>query len=212
VPLVWTIFADSGAVLIGIVGRVVLRVEGEEVLPLLVEHTLPTILVGIYIAVVLAAIMSTVDSLLVVASSAAVRDWHQMVRNPDMPDEELVGASRMATVVLAAVALAVSIGVSILTEGGSVFWFGVFGWSEIAATFCPTIILSLFWSRMTDRGALAAMTTGFVAVALFKFGAPHLPGIGAVMRRTHRAAPVILALRPCRTLGQHQRYRRNCRV
>lgn len=192
VALIWTIFADSGAVLIGIVGRVVLGVEGEEVLPQLVEHTMPALLVGIYIAVVLAAIMSTVDSLLVVASSAAVRDWHQQVKNPDMPDEDLVGASRKATVALAAVALAVAIGVAVLTGRGSVFWFVIFGWSGIAATFCPTIILSLFWSKMTARGALAAMITGFLAVPLFKFGAPHLPGIGEVMVELTELPPSFL--------------------
>jgi len=50
-----------------------------------------------------------------------------------------------------------------------VFWFVIFGWSGIAATFCPTVILSLFYKRFTGTGAIAAMVTGFVAVPLFKF-------------------------------------------
>ncbi|MEE2750312.1 MAG: sodium/proline symporter [Myxococcota bacterium] len=192
VALTWTILADSGAVLIGIAGRVILGAEGEDVLPLLVEHTMPALLIGLYIAVVLAAIMSTVDSLLVVASSAVVRDWHQQVRNPDMPDEALVGASRTATLALAGVALAVSLGVALVTGRGSVFWFVIFGWSGIAATFCPTIILSLFWSKMTGKGALGAMITGFLAVPLFKFAAPLLPGIGGLLTELTELPPSFL--------------------
>ena len=60
--------------------------------------------------------------------------------------------------------------------GFLVFWFIVFGWSGIAATFCPTMVLSLFWARFTRRGALAAMISGFLAVPFFKFVMPLLPG------------------------------------
>ena len=48
----------------------------------------------------------------------------------------------------------------------------------IAATFCPTMILSLYWKGMTARGALGAMIAGFIGVPLFKFGATALPGAG----------------------------------
>ena len=78
VALVWTLLADSGAVLTGVIERAllvdadadlvsVLGEGGEAVLPMLVEHLFPLLLVGLYIAVVLSAIMSTVDSLLVLA-------------------------------------------------------------------------------------------------------------------------------------------------
>ncbi len=192
VALTWTVLAEVGAVWIGMVGRALLTrpgvpVEqvlghgGEQVLPMLVEHLMPALVVGLYIAIVLAAIMSTVDSLLVVAGSAWVRDWVQKVRRPDLPDDALVGMSRRATFALSLAALAVALGVGLTTPDRTIFWFVIFGWSGIAATFCPTIILSLAWPGFTARGALAAMVTGFASVPLFKFAAPHLPGIGPLL-------------------------------
>ena len=187
VAITWTVLADVGAVMTGMIGRHLLVGTGadveatlgkgaQSVLPMLVDTTMPYILVGLYIAIVLSAIMSTVDSLLVLASSAVVRDWMQKVRRPDTPDDQLVGASRRATIALAGIALAIAIGVAITTPDRTIFWFVIFGWSGIAATFCPTMILSLFWPSMTAKGAIAAMVTGFVSVPLFKFVAPEVGG------------------------------------
>lgn len=203
VAFVWTLLADGGAVLTGMVGRAVLTepdqpVEsvlgsgGQDVLPLLVEGLLPGVLVGLFIAIVLSAIMSTVDSLLVVASSAAVRDLYQQVLHPELDDAALMGLSRKATLALGLAALGVSMSVAALAEGRTVFWFVVFGWSGIAATFCPTMILSLFWRGMTARGALAAMVAGFVGVPLFKFGATALPGAGPYFAALSELPPAFL--------------------
>ncbi|MEM7308082.1 MAG: sodium/proline symporter [Planctomycetota bacterium] len=202
VAIVWTLLADAGAVCIGLLGRhllgstasglAALGPAGENVLPLLVEHLLPLFLVGLFIAVVLAAIMSTVDSLLVVAASAVVRDWYQKVRHPELPDEALVGKSRLATLALALVALTVALLIAVLSESRTIFWFVVFGWSGISATFCPTVILSLFWRGMTARGALAAMGSGFLAVPLFKFAAPALPGVGDAFGSLTELPPAFL--------------------
>ena len=180
VAIVWTLLADSGAVLVGLAGRHLIGVSGEEVLPALVEHLFPAAIVGLYIAIVLSAIMSTVDSLLVLAGSAAVRDWYQQVRHPEIGDAELVGLSRKVTFGLAVAALAIALGVAVATPERTVFWFVIFGWSGIAATFCPVMILSLAWQGMTRDGALASMIAGFFAVPVFKFLAPGLPGVGEV--------------------------------
>ena len=200
VAIMWTVLADSGAVMTGMVGRhlfvspgqgleQVLGPGGEGVLPALVDAMLPALLVGVMIAVVLSAIMSTVDSLLVVASSAFVRDYYQKTRHPDLPDSVLVSMSRRTTAVLAVLALGLALTVSVLSPNRTIFWFVIFGWSGIAATFCPTMILSLFWKGMTTRGALAAMITGFVSVPLFKFGAPLLPGVGPAFGTLEEMAP-----------------------
>jgi sodium/proline symporter len=202
VALVWTLLADSGAVLIGMVGRVALSGPGgdmaafggsEAVLPALVEHTFPAVIVGLYIAIVLSAIMSTVDSLLVVAGSAVVRDYYQKVRHPEMPDDALLSLSRKATFALAVMGLVVALGVAVVSPDRTVFWFVIFGWSGIAATFCPVIILSLFWPSMTGRGALAGMITGFAGVPFFKFLAPELPGIGEIMGALGELPPAFAA-------------------
>jgi sodium/proline symporter len=189
VAVIWTLLATTGAVLIGMAGRAMLVTPeqamteklgqgGQQVLPLLVADAVPEWAVGLYIAIVLAAIMSTVDSLLVLASSAFVRDYFQKVRHPDMTDEQLLGRSRTVTFLLAAAALGIAFAVAALVPGRTVFWFAIFGWSGISATFCPTMILSLFWSRLTARGALAAMLSGFASVPFFKFVAPQLPVVG----------------------------------
>lgn len=60
----------------------------------------------------------------------------------------------------------------------AVFWFAIFGWSGISATFCPTMILSLYWRKLTASGALSAMLAGFASVPFFKFVAPQLPMVG----------------------------------
>lgn len=187
VAFLWTLLADSGAVLTGMAGRVMLSDSSggvdvfggnEAVLPSLVELIFPPVIVGIYVAIVLSAIMSTVDSLLVLAGSAAVRDWYQKVRHPDLPDESLVGFSRKVTFALALGALALAMIVAWTTPERTVFWFVIFGWSGISATFCPVMILSLFWSRLTANGVLAGMITGFLAVPIFKFWVSELDGIG----------------------------------
>ena len=201
VAIVWTLLADSGAVLTGMVGRHLLTkpgddpiqllgAGGQDVLPALVEVVLPPFLVGLMIAIVLSAIMSTVDSLLVVASSAVVRDWYQQVKHPELPDDALIPISRKATIGVAFVALAVAMAAT--SPGQTVFWFVIFGWSGIAATFCPTIILSLFWRGFTANGALAAMVSGFVCVPLFKFVMVKLPTIGPLIGALEELAPAFL--------------------
>ena len=197
VALVWTLLADTGAVLVGVVGRALLEGElgksGESVLPMMVDAHLAPFLAGLYIAVVMAAIMSTIDSLLVVASSAAVRDLYQKIRHPEAPDASLVRLSRALTIGMAAAALAIAMAVSIVSEGQGVFWFVIFGWSGIAATFCPTIILSLFWAGLTGLGAKCAMVAGFVSVPIFKFLMPLLPGTaGDVFAALEELAPAFV--------------------
>lgn len=203
VAVTWTFVATTSAVLIGMVGRAVLMrpaqnvteqlgAGGENVLPMLVANAVPEWVSGLYIAIVLAAIMSTVDSLLVLASSAFVRDYYQKVRHPVMSDDALLGRSRVVTFALAAAALTITFVVAVLSPGRTVFWFTIFGWSGISATFCPTMILSLFWSKLTSRGALAAMLSGFAGVPVFKFVVPALPIIGDHMAALSELPPAFV--------------------
>lgn len=179
VALIWTVLADSGAVLIGIIGRAmfnndILPADNETVLSVMSENLLPAFFVGVFIAMVLSAIMSTIDSLLVLASSAAVRDYWQKTKHPDMSDEQLMSTSRKLTLILALVAFAVGMSLLLINKDKQIFWVVIFGWSGIAATFCPTMILSLYWSKLTASGAKYAMITGFLGVPLFSFVIPPL--------------------------------------
>jgi len=176
--LTWTLLADGGAVVVGICGRALFSLEelggnSDNVLPTMALDLLPAFFAGIFIAMVLSAIMSTIDSLLIVASSAAVRDYWQKTKHPEM-SERLMSLSRTLTIILSVVAFLIGISIMLYDKENGVFWTIIFGWSGIAATFCPTIILSLFWNGITTRGAAAAMISGFLAVPLFKFAVPPL--------------------------------------
>jgi Na+/proline symporter len=82
--------------------------------------------------------------------------------------------------------------VAFFVEGRTVFWFVIFGWSGIAATFCPTLILSLYWKGFTRNGALAAMVSGFLCVPLFKFGAPAMGVVGPYLVELAELPPAFL--------------------
>jgi len=203
VAIAFTLITDSCAVLIGIFGRylltsmstdpeTILGNGAQNVLPMLVERIMPLTLIGIYIAAVLSAIMSTIDSLLVVASSAISRDFYQQIFKPHKPEEKLARTSRWITFVLAILALLIALAVALLVPGRTIFWFVIFGWSGIAATFCPTIILSIFWKKFNEKGAIASMITGFLFVPLFKFGFPSLEGVGIYFEKLDVLGPSFL--------------------
>jgi sodium/proline symporter len=203
VAIFYTLLTDAAAVTVGIIGRylftesgadpeIVLGNNGQNVLIQLVEHTFPLIIVGFYIAVVLSAIMSTIDSLLVVASSAIMRDIYQQILRPSSKVENLTGLSRIVTLGMALLALAIAMTVAFTTPDRTIFWFVIFGWSGIAATFCPVIILSLFWSKYSEKGAIASMIVGFLSVPFFKFVVTQLEGIGPIFDRLDVLGPSFL--------------------
>ncbi|MDG1777349.1 MAG: sodium/proline symporter [Crocinitomicaceae bacterium] len=190
VALIFTLLTDAAAVTIGILARViftesgqnpeeVLGVGGKNVLSMVTEEFLPIVVVAIFVAIVLSAIMSTIDSLLILASSAITRDFYQKIFRPDTQDENLTKISRLSTVIMAISALIIAIILNWVSPDRQVFWVMIFGWSGIAATFCPVVILTLFWKGYSEKGAIASMVTGFVSVIIFKFVVQKLDSVGA---------------------------------
>ncbi len=123
--ITWTLLADSGAVLVGMFGRAIYSIDdlggnGDNVLPVMSLEILPAFFAGCFIAMVLSAIMSTIDSLLVVASSAAVRDYWQKTRHPNMSDARLMSLSRRVTLALCLVSFGVGIGIMLTGSLSSV--------------------------------------------------------------------------------------------
>ena len=179
VALCWTFLADTGAVLLGMTGRALftdadLGFDSDNILPVMSQALLLPFFAGVYIAMVLAAIMSTIDSLLVLASSSAVRDCWQKTRHPEMSDDTLMKLSWQVTMVLALLSFGIGIGILLYDLENGIFWIVIFGWSGIAATFCPVMILSLCWPRLTALGAKCAMVAGFLSSIAFKFIVPPL--------------------------------------
>jgi sodium/proline symporter len=189
VAIAFTLFTDAAAVTIGILARVLFTESGQDpesvfgvgatdVLSMMTENFLPFILVAIYIAIVLSAIMSTIDSLLIIASSAITRDFYQKIFHPEIEDDQLTLVSRVVTVIMAVVALGIAMTIALVSPERQVFWVIIFGWSGIAATFCPVIILSLFWKGYSEKGAIASMVSGFISVMVIKFVFQNMDGIG----------------------------------
>ena len=203
VAIIFTLVTDTAAVFIGLLARyfftetgmdaeAALGLNGQNSLIHLVEHLLPFFFIGIYVAVVLAAIMSTIDSLLVVASSAVVRDIYQQILHPNIDLKKLTRLSRQVTLAMALVGLGLALTVAITTPGRTIFWFVIFGWSGIAASFCPVIILSIFWKGLTEKGAIASMVIGFLSIPLFKFVLANLDGVGVYFDRVAELGPSFL--------------------
>ena len=203
VALFYTLLTDTSAVAIGILGRYMLTEAGENpemilgnaaenVLALVLGQVMPTLIIGIYIAAVLSAVMSTVDSLLVVASSAVTRDFYQQILHPGIDEKKLMGLSKKVTLILAILALGVALAVSVLSPTRTVFWFVIFGWSGIAATFCPVIILSIFWKDYTEKGAIATMVTGFLCIPFFKFVVPNISTLEPYINKLDVMLPSVL--------------------
>ena len=120
---------------------------------------------------------------------------YQQIINPNADSQLLINLSKKVTLALAFFALFVAISVSLLSPNRTIFWFVIFGWSGIAATFCPVIILSLFWKKLSEHGAIASMVTGFISIPLFKFFVPNISFIGRYFEKLDVLLPsVILAL------------------
>jgi len=203
VAIVFTLLTDAAAVTIGILARVLFTENGQDpeavfgvgatdVLSMMTENFLPYLLVAIYIAIVLSAIMSTIDSLLIIASSAITRDFYQKIFHPEIKDDQLTKLSRIVTIIMAVIALAIAMTIALVSPERQVFWVIIFGWSGIAATFCPVIILSLFWKGYSEKGAIASMITGFISVILFKFVFQNMESVGEYFVALDVLAPSFL--------------------
>ena len=118
---------------------------------------------GLILAAVVSAIRSTADSQLLVASSSVVRDVYQQGMGKDVSDKILMRLSRISVLVLGIAAIILA-----LTEARAIFWFVLFSWAGLGASFGPVLILSLYWKRLTKWGAIAGMVTGFVVTILWK--------------------------------------------
>jgi SSS family transporter len=168
---VWNVLMAWGAVFIGLVGRAFyLRPENlpgqdpENLYPLLASAHLHPILVGIVVASIMAAIMSTADSQLLVAASGVVRDIYQKIiaRKRSLQQKKLVFLSRVVVLIMVIAAL-------VLAKIASryVFWLVLFAWGGLGASFGPTILLSLFWKKTTKPGIIAGLISGTTVVIVW---------------------------------------------
>jgi len=177
-----------GAVTAGVAGRALYPglEDSETIFPVLSNSLFPPVISGLLLVVVLSAIMSTVDSLLLLASSAAVRDTYQRIIGSEASDERLSVYGKAVTVIIGV--LAVVLGVQ---EPRVIFHFVLASWSGLGSAFGPAMIGILYYERITWLGVLCGILGGFAAsvvwLMFFKEGAHGLyeaiPGFiaGAVL-------------------------------
>ncbi len=150
----------------------------QKVFMVLVQNMFPTVIAGILLSAVLAAIMSTADSQLLVASSSFSADIYNTVINKNASEKTLLNVSRITILVVAIIACLLA-----LDPESSVFEIVAHAWAGFGAAFGPIILCSLFWKRCNEYGALAGVISGGAVALLWAYvptaiwGADNLPGI-----------------------------------
>jgi sodium/proline symporter len=175
IAMSWVVIAFWGAVLVGIAGLAHFGVDGlsdpEHVMPQMATLFLPAGIAGIVISAAIAAMMSTADSQLLVATSALSEDIYHQLINKDAPQKRLLAISRIGTVLIGVIAFVLAMGVK-----ERVFWFVLYAWSGLGAAFGPGIVLSLWWKRTTKWGVFWGMVVGSVTTVIWH-NVPVLKGL-----------------------------------
>jgi len=148
-----------GAVTAGIAGRALFPglEDQETIFPTIANQLFPPVVAGVLMVVVLSAIMSTADSLLLLASSAVVRDTMQRILGSPKSDHQLAGYGKIVTILIGILAIALAI-----PEAKFIFWFVLFAWSGLGAAFGPVIVCLLYYKKTTREGVIAGMLGGFL--------------------------------------------------
>ena len=168
IAMTWVVVSLAAAVLVGVVGRPFLAQEltganAERVFLLMTNELFSPFLAGIILSAVLAAIMSTVSSQLLVASSAFAQDLYHTLLRKDAGENELVWVNRISTFVIAALAMALA-----LNPDSFILDIVAYAWAGFGAAFGPAILASLFWRRATRNGVLAGIVVGGLTVLIWK--------------------------------------------
>lgn len=166
----WTALGLAGAVLVGLAGLAWADNnlagtldDAETIFMVLVEALFHPAIAGVLLAAILAAIMSTADSQLLVSSSALTEDLYRQLFRRAASAKEIVLVGRLAVVLLALVAFLLA-----LTPDNTVLGLVAYAWAGFGAAFGPVLVLSLYWRGMTRIGALAGIIAGGLTVVIWK--------------------------------------------
>jgi sodium/proline symporter len=168
IAVTWVAVTLTGATLVGLAGNVALDTplagdEREKVFILLVNLLFHPVMAGICLSAILAAIMSTADSQLLVSSAAFTEDLYRNLLRRDAGPRELVAVGRLSVAVLAGLAFIIA-----MDPQAQVLDLVSYAWAGFGAAFGPALLLSLYWRGMTRRGAVAGIVVGGIAVVVWK--------------------------------------------
>lgn len=168
IAMFWVVLSLLGATAVGLVGHSIIPDisayggDSETIFMLLVNKCVPLILTGILMSAILAAIMSTADSQLLVAASTVSEDFYKGMIKPKASDRELILVSRLTVLSVAIIALIIA-----FNPNSSVLGLVSYAWAGFGAAFGPVILLSLFYKKMTKNGAAAGMIIGGLTSVLW---------------------------------------------
>ncbi|WP_374327874.1 sodium:solute symporter family transporter [Paracoccus pantotrophus] len=165
----WQFVSLSGAVASGLIGIAYFSKFGnaprdaETVVLLMSQVLLHPLVAGFVLAAVLAAIMSTLSSQLIVCSSALVEDMYRAISRPVPSQRVLIVLGRAGVLVVAIIAAMLAV-----SPNDTILGLVAFAWAGFGAAFGPIVLLSLYWRKLTNFGALAGMVVGSVTVFVWK--------------------------------------------
>lgn len=175
VAILWVAISLVCACVIGVVGRAYLYPEvlsggGEEkvfiqmILRIFTQDLKAPVIGGLFLCGILAAIMSTADSQLLVSASSMAEDIYKGVVKPDASDKKVMRLSRITVCVIAVLAYLIA-----LNPNSSIMGLVSNAWAGLGAAFGPTVLMSLFWKRTNLQGAAAGIGVGALTVLIWDY-------------------------------------------
>lgn len=169
IAVTWVFISLTGALVIGWVGIGMFdhldptTKDHEKVLIYMIPKVMGPWLGGVMLAAILSAIMSTIDSQLLVSSSALTEDFYQKVIKKEASERELMWVGRMGVIVISLIALVLA-----LNPRDSILGIVAYAWGGFGAAFGPVVLFALFSRRTTWYAALLGMVVGTVVLVLWK--------------------------------------------
>lgn len=168
IAMTWVLLSLSFAIAIGVVGKAYLstpleNANAERIFILMAESLSAPFITGIIWSAILAAIMSTSSSQLLVTSSAVSRDLFQAFLKKDASEKTLIRVSRLSVLLVSAIAVYLG-----SDPNSYIFSIVSYAWAGFGACFGATVLLSLYWKRMTLKGAYAGVIVGGLTVLIWK--------------------------------------------
>ena len=148
---------------IGLLDEPLAGPDTEKVFMVMATVLLHPVVAGICLSGILAAVMSTADSQLLVASSAVSEDLYKGFFRREARPGELLWVGRLAVVAIALLAFALA-----TNPDSKVLDLVAYAWAGFGAAFGPVILLSLYWQQMSRSGAIAGVLTGGITVIVWK--------------------------------------------
>ncbi len=167
IAIVWVFLSLAGAVAIGLIGiglfRTVPGGDPEKVFIYMIAEVTHPWIGGVMLAAILSAIMSTIDSQLLVSSSALTEDFYQKTIQRTSGQREVVLVGRICVVVISVVALLLA-----LRPSDTILNIVAYAWGGFGAAFGPLVLFALFSKRTGWQAALAGMVVGTVVLVVWK--------------------------------------------